>query len=37
MRRGEKEDILNLTLAPPEDEAIDLLKSRFVKGSYNFV
>jgi uncharacterized protein len=30
MRRGEKADILNLTLAPPEAEALDLLERRFV-------
>ncbi len=32
MRRGEKEDFLNLHIAPPEDEAIKLLESIFVKG-----
>ena len=32
MRRGEKEDILNLTLAPPEEEAIAILDKLFVKG-----
>ncbi|MBW1898068.1 MAG: RNA-binding transcriptional accessory protein [Deltaproteobacteria bacterium] len=32
MRRGEKEDFLNLTLAPPEDEAIEILKNIFVIG-----
>ena len=32
MRRGEREDILNLTIAPPEDRAIDLLEKRFVNG-----
>jgi uncharacterized protein len=33
MRRGEKEDILNLTLAPPEDEAVKLLEDLFIKGN----
>ena len=33
MRRGEKEDILNLTLAPPEDEAVKVLEGLFVKGN----
>lgn len=33
MRRGEKEDILNLTLAPPEDEAVTVLQGLFVKGN----
>lgn len=32
MRRGEKEDILNLTIAPPEDKAVELLESLFVNG-----
>lgn len=32
MRRGEKEDILNLSVAPPEEDAIGLLQSRFVQG-----
>jgi uncharacterized protein len=32
MRRGEKEDILNLVIAPPEEDAIELLKRLFVKG-----
>jgi uncharacterized protein len=32
MRRGEHEDILNLTLAPPEDSAIQILEALFVKG-----
>ncbi|MFH2046156.1 MAG: Tex family protein [Pseudomonadota bacterium] len=31
MRRGEKEDILNLTLAPNEEDAINLLEKLFVK------
>ena len=33
MRRGEKEDILNLTIAPPEDEAINILEELFVKSN----
>ena len=33
MRRGEKEDMLNLSINPPEEDAIRLLKSLFVKGS----
>lgn len=32
MRRGEKEDILNLTIEPPEDEAIKILEELFVKS-----
>jgi len=32
MRRGEKENILNLTVAPPEEDAVTLLKSLFLKG-----
>ena len=32
MRRGEKEDILNLTIAPPEEDALALLDALFVKG-----
>jgi uncharacterized protein len=32
IRRGEKEDVLNFTIAPPENEAIDLLEQLFVKG-----
>lgn len=33
MRRGEKEGFLSLNIAPPEDEAISLLESLFVKGA----
>jgi len=33
MRRGEKEDVLNLTLAPDEEVAIGMLKHLFVKGT----
>jgi len=33
MRRGEREDVLNLTLAPPEEEAIGILDALFVNGS----
>jgi uncharacterized protein len=32
MRRGEKNDILNLSLLPPEKEAIALLETLFIKG-----
>jgi len=32
MRRGEKEDILNLTIAPPEEDAFVILDKLFVKG-----
>lgn len=32
MRRAEKEDILNLTMAPPEADALALLEDLFVKG-----
>jgi protein Tex len=32
MRRGEKEDFLNLTIAPAEDQAIESLENLFVKG-----
>ena len=32
MRRGEREDILNLTIAPPEVDAIAILDHLFVKG-----
>jgi protein Tex len=32
MRRGEKEDILNLTIAPPEEDAFLILDKFFVKG-----
>jgi uncharacterized protein len=31
MRRGEKEDILNLSIGPPEDEAVKILEDLFVK------
>jgi uncharacterized protein len=33
MRRGEKEDILNLSILPPEDPAIALLDELFVHGN----
>ena len=33
MRRGEKEDILNLSIAPPEEEALAILEKMFVKGT----
>jgi uncharacterized protein len=32
MRRGEREDFLNLTVTPPEDLALPLLEALFVKG-----
>jgi uncharacterized protein len=32
MRRGEKEEILNLTIAPPEEDAIMILEDLFIKG-----
>ncbi|MXX04391.1 MAG: S1 RNA-binding domain-containing protein [Gemmatimonadetes bacterium] len=32
MRRGEKEDVLRMTIAPPEGEAIARLEELFVKG-----
>ncbi len=33
MRRGEREEILTLHIAPPEDEAIAVLEELFVKGN----
>ncbi len=32
MRRGEKEDFLNLSVLPPEEQAITILEDLFVKG-----
>ena len=32
MRRGEKEDILNISMAPPEEEALSILAGIFVTG-----
>jgi uncharacterized protein len=32
MRRGEREDILNLTVAPPEEKALEELETLFVKS-----
>ena len=32
MRRGEREDFLNLTVAPEEDQALERLESQFVTG-----
>ena len=32
MRRGEKEDILNISIAPPEDEAVTVLEDIFLTG-----
>ena len=33
MRRGEKEDMLNLTIAPPEEKAIEIIEDQFLKGT----
>lgn len=33
MRRGEKEDILSLTMAPAEENAVEILENMFIKGS----
>jgi uncharacterized protein len=33
MRRGEREDMLNLSIAPAEEAALALLEGRFVRGS----
>jgi uncharacterized protein len=33
MRRGEKEDILNLSIVPPEEKAVGILDEMFVKGT----
>ena len=32
MRRGEHEDVLNLSVLPPEEDAINILEALFVKG-----
>jgi len=32
MRRGENEDMLNLSMVPPEEEAIDILQDLFLTG-----
>ena len=32
VRRGEREELLNLTVPPPEEEAVAALKRRFVQG-----
>jgi uncharacterized protein len=32
IRRGEKEDILNMSIAPPENAAISVLEKNFLKG-----
>jgi len=32
MRRGEKEDVLNVSIVPPEDEALKILEDIFVTG-----
>lgn len=33
MRRGEKEGVLNLSMAPTEEDAIEKVEARFVKGT----
>ncbi|MGD8366320.1 MAG: Tex family protein [Desulfobacterales bacterium] len=33
MRRGEREDVLTLSIAPPESDALAMLQGRFVTGS----
>jgi len=33
IRRGEREDILNMTIQPPEEDALKLLGARFVRGN----
>ncbi|PIE67604.1 MAG: RNA-binding transcriptional accessory protein [Deltaproteobacteria bacterium] len=33
MRRGEKEDVLNLTIAPQPEQALAIMEDQFVKGS----
>ena len=33
MRRGENEDILNLSILPPEEEALERLEKRIIKGN----
>ncbi|MBT8366274.1 MAG: helix-hairpin-helix domain-containing protein, partial [Deltaproteobacteria bacterium] len=33
MRRGEKENILNMSILPPEDEALKILEDIFIKGN----
>ena len=33
MRRGEKEEILWLDMQPPEDDALGILESKFIKGN----
>ncbi len=32
MRRGEREEVLSLSIFPPEDEALQMLRDMFVKG-----
>jgi len=32
MRRGEKEEVLNLNIAPPETDALRMLETHFIKG-----
>jgi protein Tex len=33
MRRGEREEVLSLTIQPPEDEAVQILEALFIKGN----
>jgi len=33
VRRGEKEEILNLSIAPPETDALQMLETHFIKGN----
>ncbi len=33
MRRGEREDILSLSIQPPEEEAVEILEKLFIKGT----
>ena len=33
MRRGEREEILSLSMQPPEEEAVEILEKIFIKGS----
>ncbi len=35
MRRGENEDILSISIAPPEDAALDLLYNQFITGTHS--
>jgi len=33
MRRGEREEILSLSMQPPEDQAVEILEKLFIKGT----